>query len=294
MTLEHPAVAVRGTAWAVAAFYLLIAFEFFYMATPFAAYFYGAYLRGLQAVSSTPQLAGLTSFFLPHYAASSSDLVNSAAAIGGVVTALGLLGFLVGAAQVYSRKLRRRGAAVGGVYRFVRHPQYASLILAGTGMLALWPRFLMVASFVTMLFIYHALAWVEERECLREFGQAYADYQQRTPRFVPFGRTMQRLFSAWWSQRPWLVRVLAGVLAYASALTLALGLASAVQAYSLRHLYTCATGNAVHVSLTPLDGATLRAVAQVAAADDRVRARVDSSTGEGRGSSTTSCRGNGG
>jgi hypothetical protein len=65
------------------------------------------------------------------------------------------------------------------------------------------------------------------------------------------------------------------------ALTLALGLAFGLQAYSLGHLYTYQADDVVYVSLTPVEMATLRKVAQVAASDERVHARIDAATGEG-------------
>ena len=40
-------VQARRALWASFAFYVLIAFEFFYMASPFAAYFYAVYGPGL-------------------------------------------------------------------------------------------------------------------------------------------------------------------------------------------------------------------------------------------------------
>ena len=46
----------RGALWASISFYVLIAFEFFYMASPFAAYLYAVYGPGLdwlQASSAT-------------------------------------------------------------------------------------------------------------------------------------------------------------------------------------------------------------------------------------------------
>jgi protein-S-isoprenylcysteine O-methyltransferase Ste14 len=276
---SNPGKAVKGTVWAVGAFYLLIAFEFFYMATPFAAYFYGAYLPGLEALNRIPVLGWLTSFFLPHYAETSSALVDSAAVVGGLVTATGILGFSIGAIQVYSRKLLRRGAAVGGVYRWVRHPQYASLILAGTGMLLLWPRLLMVVFFVTMLFAYHALAAIEERECLGRFGQAYAEYRARTPRFLPLRMPRRRVRVGGPPDTPRATRWLAWVLGYAAALSSALGLTLALQAYTLRHLYTATADDAVYLALTPLAQGELRRVVQRSTADSRVRARLDRVTG---------------
>lgn len=278
MTSQPSTKAVRTTAWTVSLFYILIVFEFFYMASPFAIYFYGAYLPGLEFLNRIPHLSRLTSFFLPHFASTSSALVNYAAVVGGVLTAIGVLGFLVGAAQVYSRKLRKRGAAVGGAYKYLRHPQYASLILAGTGMLLIWPRFLMIAFFITMLFAYHGLAWVEERECIRKYGQVYIDYQQQTPRFLPFHLPLAGVWAA--LPKAWPVRVAAGLLTYVTALALAFFIASAIQSYTLRSLFTYHTRNAVYVSLPPIDRGALQRLANKTGADQRVRARLEAGPGE--------------
>jgi len=67
-------------------------------------------------------------------------------------------GFCVGAAQVYYNKLARRGAVLGGVYNLVRHPQYTCLAASGLGMLLLWPRYIVLVTFVAMLFAYSFLA----------------------------------------------------------------------------------------------------------------------------------------
>jgi protein-S-isoprenylcysteine O-methyltransferase Ste14 len=269
--------AVRGTAWTIGLFYLLIVFEFFYMATPFAVYFYGAYLPGLEVLNRIPGLGRLTGFFLPHYSATSSGLVNAAMPVGGVLTTLGLLGFSIGAVQVYGRKLRRRGAAVGGIYKILRHPQYASLILAGAGMLLLWPRIVMVVFYVLMLSAYRILAGMEERECLRKFGQVYAEYLERTPRFLPFRLPL----GGRWVPRSWPARLLTGILAFVATAALALGLAFASQAYTLRHLYTDVSDDAVTLSLTPLDAATSKRLVQTATADERVRIPVGEAAGRG-------------
>lgn len=52
--MSHP-VSVGNTKrafWTVAMFYMLVAFEFFYMASPFALYFYSVYRPGLDFISS--------------------------------------------------------------------------------------------------------------------------------------------------------------------------------------------------------------------------------------------------
>jgi protein-S-isoprenylcysteine O-methyltransferase Ste14 len=277
--------AMRGTAWAVTAFYLLVVLEFFYMASPFAAYFYAAYLPGLETLAGHGATAWLATFFLPHFAPSTSTLVRVLPGVGIVLTAAGLLGFGVGAAQVYSRRLRRLGAATGGLYRVVRHPQYACLMLAGAGMLLLWPRHVMVICFVTMLFAYRGLAWLEERECLRRYGEAYAEYQARTPRFLPWPARLARparpAGAPTPATRPWPARVLLGLLAYAAALALALGVAAALQRHTIHHLVVHYSDAAVTIALAPVAGPTLPAMAERAAGDPRVAPRLAAARANG-------------
>jgi protein-S-isoprenylcysteine O-methyltransferase Ste14 len=93
--------------------------------------------------------------------------------------------------------LRRHGAPSGGIettqalvergaYRWVRHPLYGSLLLAGIGALlkhvTAWSLGLMLLLAGLLL----ATARVEEGENLERFGPAYRDYMGRTARFIPF------------------------------------------------------------------------------------------------------------
>ena len=82
---------------------------------------------------------------------SATDLVNYAEVIGMTLFLGGLVGFFTGAFQVYRAKLRRIGMVEGGVYRYIRHPQYAALIIASLGLLLIWPRFLVLFSPVAMI-----------------------------------------------------------------------------------------------------------------------------------------------
>ncbi len=106
-------------------------------------------------------------------------------ALGFALAGIGLIGFLVGAIQVYGSKLLRRGAVTGGLYRWVRHPQYLCLAILGFGVTLIWPRFLVVVSYVAMMFLYYALARFEERDCVRKFGAAYIEYQRKTGLIFP-------------------------------------------------------------------------------------------------------------
>ena len=51
----------------------------------------------------------------------------------------------------------KRGVAKGFLYRFVRHPQYRCLEIAGVGLLTIWPRLLLLGIWVSMLFLYAGL-----------------------------------------------------------------------------------------------------------------------------------------
>jgi protein-S-isoprenylcysteine O-methyltransferase Ste14 len=73
-----------------------------------------------------------------------------------------------------------------GVYRYIRHPLYASLLFLAWGVFlkAMSPLtlFLVVAATVALF----ATAKAEEAENARRFGQAYHDYSARTRLFIPF------------------------------------------------------------------------------------------------------------
>ena len=73
-----------------------------------------------------------------------------------------------------------------GLYRYIRHPMYASLLFLG------WGAFLKDVTPITMGLIVGvtvflvAVAKVEERENIRFFGAVYEEYMQRTRMFIPW------------------------------------------------------------------------------------------------------------
>ncbi len=80
-----------------------------------------------------------------------------------------------------------------GLYRHVRHPQYAALFLFSAGLLVQWPTIPTVVMFPVLVGAYLRLAAREERELLAAFGDRYRLYLAATPRFFPrlrarFGR----------------------------------------------------------------------------------------------------------
>lgn len=73
-----------------------------------------------------------------------------------------------------------------GVYRFIRHPMYASLLALGWGACLKHPAAVSVALALGASAFLIATALVEERENLARFGPPYAAYMKATRRFVPF------------------------------------------------------------------------------------------------------------
>jgi protein-S-isoprenylcysteine O-methyltransferase Ste14 len=73
-----------------------------------------------------------------------------------------------------------------GIYHYIRHPLYSSLLLLAWGIFfkaPSWPGgFFALASTLFLL----ATARADEAECLRFFGPAYQSYMSRTKRFLPF------------------------------------------------------------------------------------------------------------
>lgn len=268
------AAATRRAGWAAAALYALVALEFFYMVTPFAAFFYAALRPGLDVLARVPGGRWLTSFFLPHYAETRSALVDAHEVVGLVLFVGGLLAFAGGAVQIYGAKLRQLGAVTGGIYRWVRHPQYAALIASGLGMVLVWPRFLVLALFVTMAFAYRALAAIEEAECAARFGAPYLAYLARTRRFLPWPVRESGAAEVAALAAPGPAALLRGLLRWAAALALALALAHAAQGRALGALYLHETEAATYLSLARIPDVRLRAAAQAAERDPQVAATL--------------------
>lgn len=73
-----------------------------------------------------------------------------------------------------------------GVYRYIRHPLYASLLCVAWGAFEkdlTWASTALVAVATVCLIV---TAKRDEAECVRYFGHRYADYMRRTWMFVPF------------------------------------------------------------------------------------------------------------
>jgi protein-S-isoprenylcysteine O-methyltransferase Ste14 len=73
------------------------------------------------------------------------------AVIGMLLIVSGLTMFFAGAIPVYWSKFRSGRAVTGGLYSFIRHPQYVGLAITGAGAAPVWPRFLVLVTLVLMI-----------------------------------------------------------------------------------------------------------------------------------------------
>ena len=73
-----------------------------------------------------------------------------------------------------------------GVYAYIRHPLYSSLLLLTWGIFFKALSLVGLAlALVTTTFLV-ATAQADEQECIRFFGNEYQEYMLKTKRFIPF------------------------------------------------------------------------------------------------------------
>ena len=73
-----------------------------------------------------------------------------------------------------------------GIYRHVRHPTYAGLLLCFFGLAVVyenWISFLVIFPPILAAYIYRIT--VEEKALIAHFGAAYTEYAKRTKRLIP-------------------------------------------------------------------------------------------------------------
>jgi methanethiol S-methyltransferase len=72
-----------------------------------------------------------------------------------------------------------------GIYRWLRHPQYTGCMLIMLGVFAIWPELINALLLFGFGGLYVVWAIAEDRALARVYGQAWLQYAQRTPAFVP-------------------------------------------------------------------------------------------------------------
>jgi protein-S-isoprenylcysteine O-methyltransferase Ste14 len=141
-----------------------------WMLLPFAGFFYGSVVN-LDILMADSSTAWLTYFIFP---------AQTLFPLAIVLITIGFCIFLIGAFQIYTAKLLKKGLVTKGIYKKFRHPQYTGLIIFGIGFLLIWGRFVTYLLYATMIYLYYHLAKFEERLCEVEFKEQYDEYKKNT------------------------------------------------------------------------------------------------------------------
>jgi len=224
--------------------YFVICLEILIMISPFAGFFYAAFNPVLLQLADHGASRWLTAFFLPHMAVPTTGFLVGLRVLGSWLLLGGMAIFIICALQIYAAKFGRKGAVAGGIYRFIRHPQYLGLALAGAGLAILWPRFLVVVLWCLMVLLYYYLARDEEKRMLKAHGETYGPYCDRTGMFLP--RSLERLLLP----KGGVGRFLLWLIVCGFALGGAFGLRS----YTIHHLELRQQQNVTALALLPEDG----------------------------------------
>lgn len=182
---------------------------------------------------------------LPHFSTNTSFLGGFLIAISWPLIFIGLVMFIWGFVQIYYAKFTGKGEVTTGLYQYIRHPQYTALAIVGLGTTLFWSRFLVLIAFITMMYLYIILARSEEQRCLKQFGEGYARYLERTGRFLP---------RSWTSKLPdWNVRgpALAGL--YVATLIVVLPVAWWFKLHVLAQMNVLVEDNITAIAIAPME-----------------------------------------
>lgn len=80
---------------------------------------------------------------------------------------------------------KNKKLATGGIYEYVRHPQYTGFIAIIVGFLLQWPTLITLLMAPILIVRYIKLAKSEEDAMVQEYGEEYVNYKKKTPAFFP-------------------------------------------------------------------------------------------------------------
>lgn len=259
---------LAASAWLA---YAVIVFEILYMISPFALYYYSLYAPPLRWLQSHETTAFLTLSLLPHFSHQSSFVISVLQLIAWPMILVGLIIFLTGFVQIYWAKFTGTGQVSRGLYKVIRHPQYAALALVGLGCTIYWPRFIAYLMYATMLFLYYFLAKSEEKYCLQRYGESYQKYLEQTGRFLP------KSLEARLPRIPALLpkagasRILALFVVYVIYMGLVAAAGFAARDYALSRLTAVCSDDQAAVSVAPLEKEKAAEAIRIATAEASVQ-----------------------
>lgn len=73
-----------------------------------------------------------------------------------------------------------------GIFRYIRHPLYSSLLFLTWGICLKNPTHELLAVSILSTAFLNLTAIFDEKECIAFFGDRYIEYMKRSKRFIPF------------------------------------------------------------------------------------------------------------
>ena len=106
-------------------------------------------------------------------------------ALGGVVGLLALYANRIGNFNIRPDIKEECKLVTYGIYKYIRHPMYLSVILLGLGMVVLYPYPVQILFFVLLVMILVIKLFYEE-SLWKCHSNEYAEYMKKTKRLIPF------------------------------------------------------------------------------------------------------------
>jgi protein-S-isoprenylcysteine O-methyltransferase Ste14 len=110
--------------------------------------------------------------------------------IGILISLIGVVLVISGWNRIhkdYWSKEEGQGKLVtGGIYKYIRHPQYTGFFMITLGMMLEWATLPLIILYCLLLVLYYRLAKKEEKDVEKEFGREYLDYKKKTKMFIPY------------------------------------------------------------------------------------------------------------
>jgi protein-S-isoprenylcysteine O-methyltransferase Ste14 len=103
-----------------------------------------------------------------------------------IIMGIGILLIVFGWRQIYKARRESQGRLVtSGLYSYVRHPQYVGFLLITFGLNVQWLTIFTLILWPVLAVLYWRLAREEDKENEERFGEAFREYKQRVPGFIP-------------------------------------------------------------------------------------------------------------
>lgn len=145
--------------------------------------------HGIYRFFAAEGLLGLTLINLPYWSAHPFSIQQ---ALSWIALALSLIMALHGfyLLIVFGKPKRNfedtTRLVVLGVYKYIRHPLYLSLMLLGLGIFLKNINGITTAIFIIIVIFLIVTAKREEKEMIQSFGKEYISYMEKTKMFIPF------------------------------------------------------------------------------------------------------------